>query len=319
MEQFLQKLQQYLGSLNIAPENIGEASFIRRLPMFVTAPYEIYTASVLNQKYVLAVSSGNDVPSPEQIAVQKSKLEEVSDLPVLFVFQDATREFCRLLIARNISFVVSGKQCFLPGGMVSLNEDKFSRPQIAKREKLSPLAQMIFLYCLQEDKKGDGVSFQDLISSFDLNKVYVSRTAKELESFRLAEIRSEGRNKSLFIDSDRKALWQKAQEFLINPVQKKIRLKALPADLPLAGISALSEYSNLNDDPIKTFAVYGKDFDIKSAGILEYDGSFLELWKYRPIIRDGVVDKLSLYLALKDDPDPRVQSELADMMEAIEW
>ena len=81
MEQFLQKLQQYLGSLNIAPENIGEASFIRRLPMFVTAPYEIYTASVLNQKYVLAVSSGNDVPSPEQIAVQKSKLGEVSDLP----------------------------------------------------------------------------------------------------------------------------------------------------------------------------------------------------------------------------------------------
>ena len=319
MEQFLQKLQQYLGSLNIAPENIGEASFIRRLPMFVTAPYRIYTASVLNQKYVLAVSSGEDAPSPEQIAVQKSKLEEVSDLPVLFVFHEATREFCRLLIAQNISFVVPGKQCFLPGGMVFLSEDKFSCPQIAKREKLSPLAQMVFLHCLIEDKQGAGISFQDLISRFELNKVYVSRTAKELESFKLVEIRSKGRNKSLCIDPDRKALWQKAQDFLINPVQKKIRVKDLPADLPLAGISALSEYSNLNDDPVKTFAVYGKAFDIKNAGILEYEGSFLELWKYRPIIRDGVVDKFSLYLALKDDPDPRVQSELSDMMEAIEW
>ena len=75
----------------------------------------------------------------------------------------------------------------------------------------------------------------------------------------------------------------------------------------------------MNDDPIKTFAVYGKAFDIKNAEILEYDGSFLELWKYRPIITDGTVDKLSLFLALKDDPDPRVESELADMMEAIEW
>ena len=319
MEQFMQKLQQYLISLNIAAKNITEASFVRQLPLFVTAPYKIYIAWVLNQKYVLAVSSSNDVPSPEQIAVQKSKLEEVSDLPVLFVLQDATREFCRLLIGQGISFVIPGKQCFLPGGMISLNEDKFSHPQIAKREKLSSLAQMIFLYCLQEDEKGDGIPFQDLISRFDLNKVYVSRTAKELESFKLAEIRSEGRNKSLFIDSDRKALWQKAQDFLINPVQKKIRVKNLPADLPLAGISALSAYSNLNDDPVKTFAVYGKAFDIKNAELLEYDGSYLELWKYRPIIRDGVVDKLSLYLALKNDPDPRVQSELSDMMETIKW
>ena len=45
----------------------------------------------------------------------------------------------------------------------------------------------------------------------------------------------------------------------------------------------------------------------------------MELWKYRPIFKDGIVDKLSLFLALKDNPDPRVQSELSDMMETVEW
>jgi hypothetical protein len=35
------------------------------------------------------------------------------------------------------------------------------------------------------------------------------------------------------------------------------------------------------------------------------------------IRKTGIVDKLSLYLALKDDLDPRVQSELSNMMEDV--
>ena len=319
MGQILQKLQQYLKTLNLAATNIEAAGFTRQLPLFVSAPYQFYTAWVFEQKYVLAVSINEKAPAPEQISIQKSKLEDISNLPVLFVFQEATKEFCRILIAKSICFIVPNKQCFLSSCMISLNEAKFTAPEIPKRGKLSPLAQMMFLHCLLEDKKSEGISFQNLISRFNLNKVYVSRTAKELESFKLVEIRANKRNKSLFIAADRQELWRKAQDFLIHPVQKKIRVKNPPAHLPIAGISALSEYSNLNDDPVKTYAVYGKEFDVKHTEILEYEGSYLELWKYRPLVTDGVVDKLSLYLALKDNSDPRIQSELIDMMETIEW
>ena len=262
MDQLLQKLRQYLISLNIAVKNIKLTSFTHQLPLFVTAPYKIYTGTVLQRNYVLAVAANDNMPAPEQIAIQKNELEEFSNLPVLFVFQDASKEFCRILISKCISFVIPGKQCFMPGDMILLKEANFSLPGTPKRTKLSPQAQMMFLSCLQENKEGEGISFQDLISRFDLNKVYVSRAAKELESFKLAEIRSNGRSKSLFITHDRKVLWEKAQDFLTTPVHKKIRVKTIPANLPVAGISALAEYSNLNDDSVKTFAVYKKAFDV---------------------------------------------------------
>jgi len=32
-----------------------------------------------------------------------------------------------------------------------------------------------------------------------------------------------------------------------------------------------------------------------------------------------VVDKLSLYLSMKDDPDPRIEKELEIMIEEMKW
>ena len=89
----------------------------------------------------------------------------------------------------------------------------------------------------------------------------------------------------------------------------------------MAGISALAEYGNLNDDPEQTTALYSRDFD-KSIPTFEYSGHHLELWRYNPRLlcgKDSVVDKLSLYLSLKEDEDPRVKDELSRMMEEFQW
>ena len=63
--------------------------------------------------------------------------------------------------------------------------------------------------------------------------------------------------------------------------------------------------------------------------------STVELWNYNPkfvnstdtdtqagngeLKRSQLVDKLSLYLSMKDDPDERVQGELKKMMESVLW
>ena len=116
----------------------------------------------------------------------------------------------------------------------------------------------------------------------------------------------------------RKTLWQKAQAYLINPIRKKVRVKNCPSTLPLAGISALSAYSNLNDDDVQTHAIYHQNFDMAHTEVFEYEGDYLELWKYQPLTgSSGIVDRFSLYLALKDEPDPRVQGALNEMMEEL--
>ena len=47
----------------------------------------------------------------------------------------------------------------------------------------------------------------------------------------------------------------------------------------------------------------------------------IEVWKYDPALlsETGVVDKLSLYLLLKDYEDERVQIELDNMIKDIAW
>jgi len=43
----------------------------------------------------------------------------------------------------------------------------------------------------------------------------------------------------------------------------------------------------------------------------------IEVWKYLPISKDGFVDKLSLYLTLKEDKDPRIEKELELMIDKL--
>ena len=318
MEQFFKDLQQYFNMLNIVVEYIEKANFADKLPLFVSAPYYFAIVSIGGQRHVICFAKNSEISTPELISIQKSQIENLSKLPVIFVFRSGSKELCRKLIRKGVGFVIIGKQCYLPGKVVAFNEDKFDVTTNSNRKFFSPLTQMVFLYYLQERIEDGRLFFQDIISKFELNKVYVSRIARELQILGVAEIGVNKRNKFLQFDTDRKALWKKAQPYFINPVWKRIRVKNLPEGVVLAGISALAEYTNLNDDVVKTRAVYYKDIDIKSIEVFEFEGEFLELWKYRPLIRKtGIVDKLSLYLALKDDLDPRVQSELSNMMEDV--
>jgi len=47
----------------------------------------------------------------------------------------------------------------------------------------------------------------------------------------------------------------------------------------------------------------------------------IEVWSYDPatLSQDGIVDPLSLFLSLRDDPDERVQGALRRMLEGLPW
>ena len=40
---------------------------------------------------------------------------------------------------------------------------------------------------------------------------------------------------------------------------------------------------------------------------------------YSLLAEDGALDRLSLYLSMRGDPDERVQAALNDMLEAVKW
>jgi len=86
----------------------------------------------------------------------------------------------------------------------------------------------------------------------------------------------------------------------------------------------LANYSHLNPEQYETFAIWEKDFADLSIQFNEIEGVYkIEIWKYPTLIPcqtdNKYVDKLSLYLSLKSEPDARVEKELEILIENMQW
>ncbi len=318
----LKKLKRFVLELGGELGNPTEESLCKKLPLFASTPYDFCRASFFGRDSLVAMNKGETQPTPGQIIAQKKVIEKLIPGNILFVFPLGTKEFCQCLIKAQIPFAIPGRQIFFPDAMIAIREDKFNPPAPKKRDFLSPWAQVILLYHLLNKEHGNELSFQFLLERLKINKVYLSRSAQELDQTGIAKIVAVRRMKSLVFVFDRHVIWNKMQEKLASPVIKRVRTVNSSIDGLAAGISALSEYSLLGDDIDLTYAIYGRGIQLKKNELREFSGVHLELWKYDPrlLSDDGkTVDKLSLYLSLKNDPDPRIEGELQNMMEAFEW
>lgn len=126
-------------------------------------------------------------------------------------------------------------------------------------------------------------------------------------------------------------LWQMAQEVLSSPVKRRIYCDELQIDdnLVICNINALAHYTWLNPDTeqmvmtsqqlLKEWTKAGKLVNANS-----YDGAvMIEAWKYPALVMQEsgkqYVDKLSLYLSLQDNKDPRVEGELERLINEMIW
>ena len=92
----------------------------------------------------------------------------------------------------------------------------------------------------------------------------------------------------------------------------------------ISGVNALSQYSHLNPEQYATLAIWDKYFNAEQGRYNEVEGIYkIEIWKYPtsiPYREDGgLVDKLSLFLSMRTDPDSRIEKELEIMIEEMKW
>ncbi|MFT4779697.1 MAG: hypothetical protein ACI923_002238, partial [Flavobacteriales bacterium] len=122
-------------------------------------------------------------------------------------------------------------------------------------------------------------------------------------------------------------LWENARSKMKTPIQKKIWVEEVPQSKHLiySGISALSRYTNLSEDPKQTYAVNTDIYkQMKRDNMLigenkRYGQIELEIWKYDPeILKTGEkVDPISLYLSMMNNEDERVEQALEQMMNEL--
>jgi len=247
------------------------------------------------------------------------KIESVVGMPVVVSLDKPAYYERERLIIQGVYFIASDKYAFLP--MLIANEPVKAKQTL---RKLTPVAQYVLLYYLQ-NRITKSLTIKDLQAVMPYNYLALSRAIVVLENNCLCHCdKSADGTKNISFTLPKRELWTKAQACLTSPVKKVYYSDNLP-DTPYAvsGVNALAHYSHLNPERYGSVAVWDKYFAMNDL-YNEVEGDYsIEVWKYPPVMPSQpsakTVDKLSLYLSLKDEIDARIERELQLMIEKMPW
>lgn len=316
------KVQNYLSRLGLKCANVELCSLSGRVPLSLSEVYEAWFCSLQGSRYLFLLPRG-EKPAPDIIVHQVKTFAKYFLERQILLFKEMDAEYYDWLCRNEIAFVVSGRIAHVPG-LVELKADNaFASQELVLGKHLSPWAQVILLFQILKNHGCLDLPYARLTKELNVNKVYLTRAAKELERRQFAQIEYSGTSGIIAFAHDGRALWRWAQEVLTSPVRKTIRTVCPPKHALRSGISALAERSMLVPDYFKTYAVVSADLSkIVKADRREYEGDYVEGWKYNPKLLagdDGLVDPLSLYLTLRESTDPRVEEARETMLERVLW
>lgn len=272
---------------------------------------------------VIQTKNKQDSLTPLNYKRITKQIEILVGMPVVVLLDSLTYYERERLINQSVYFIISDKYAFLPSLIVNVQAKKENK----RSAKLTPAAQYLLLCHLLSEKPIDEYTIKDLEQIMPYNYVALARAVTNLEDCTLCstEIKDNTGIKHIRFDSNKRELWAKAQSYLSSPVKRVLFCDTIPeGDFSMSGVNALSHYSHLNSEQYETLAIWDKLFIPSGNPFNEVEGlNKIELWKYpttMPFLSNhDVVDRLSLYLSMKDDPDARVEKELEIMIEEMKW
>ncbi len=287
--------------------------------------YNFYDGDYLDMK-LMFLEPKKSKPTPMECSITSNRLSDVFQVPVVFILTSRPSYERQRFIDKHVFFVMGDKFAFLP--MLLANE-RIRKTRPAKR--LSPVAQYTLLYHLQIESL-EGLSARDMKDKLPYSYESITLGLTFLEDLGLCEKVSNGKkSKNIHFLAKGQNLWLMAQDYFIDPVEKRLYCDAIASEEPYTNcsINALSHYSWLNPDQCRMIMMSKKQFqqmvqDKALHNMNEFDGSIMiEVWKY-PVVSQKEenkewVDKLSLVLSLKEDPDARVEGEIERIINEIEW
>ena len=285
--------------------------------------YVFYDGTYLGVS-LLFVEPKKGNPTPKVCLLTSNRLAELYGLPVVYILQPGPTYERTRLVDKGVYFVMSDQYAFLP--MLVATEKSSNR---VPAKVLSPVAQYLLLFHLQV-KSIEGLSAREIAPLVPYSYESVTLGLTCLTDVGLVEkIKAGQRSKVVHFMEKGRELWNKAQPYLTNPVDRRFYCDEMNEQdtYPECGINALAHYSRLNTDEEQMLAMTQKEYsrlNSQWAFVRQnlYDGNYMiEVWKYQPMIQmeDGrtYVDKLSLVLSLKADEDPRVKGEVEYILEKL--
>lgn len=282
------------------------------VPIIYSYSYRFYDFSFKGCQMIL-LESDQKHSTPTICRKTADRLEVQFGRTVVFYFNNLLYYQRKRLIEHGVYYISGEKDAFLP--MLMASPVKTNRAST----KLSAAAQYLLMVHFQVESI-EHRSLQELAEAFPYSYVSIAKAVQNLDELGLCRCeRDSAGSKSIVFVSAGKDLWEIAKPFMASPVKERYYCTGLPdGSFPASGISALSIYSHLAPDPEQTIAAYCKEWKKEQFENLNtFEGpNIVEFWRY-PVIGSRSVDKLSLYLTLENDPDPRVEKELEFVFESV--
>lgn len=297
------------------------------LPLYMKAGRKITEVDAEDCSFLLVFLPEDDRFGTIALQKQSSLYEEKSGLRVAYYFEKLTKVQRNALIDKKIPFISMPDQVYLPFLGVAIC-NKFPGTKRYSRSKMMPVTQSLFLYLLynREDKY---VLKKQAAEQLHLTRTSITRASEQLRDMGLLTELVCGKEIHMCPVAEGKEYYEMAREYLINPVQKRICIKAnqKTEEMSVAGESALSRCSMLGEPKMRIFAIYkGIEYVKKwtqtdSKWQSDDEMCTVELWKYDPQLfaKNGMVDPVSLAMSLCDMEDERVEGELERYMEEYAW
>ena len=304
----------------IAPTNV---------PHFVLDRYKLWQGSLSGRTLALmAIREPRQGATAEYLKHRDLVRRQLGVDLILLLLDHVPNAVRRQMVERQIGFIAPGAQLYVPEALLDLRE---RAPAIASAPaaQISPTTQLILLAILQ------GVALEDeylteLAERFHVSTMSISRTLDELEALQLAKARHVGRQRRLHMLLGGRELWEAVHARLQSPVRKaRVVSGRIENDVaPFAGESALARYTMLATPRLETRAILSSHWKrleerlaLIPASAFSDNRVEVQTWTYDPRIlaRDAVIDRLSLYLSVRESPDERVAQAAAELLETFEW
>ncbi len=333
MDSLVNELLKHLDELgapiaHLTPDEAAKAS----LPIFISQIYDVYRAKIFDRSLVLLVSTRAEFPTPLELEKHAKMAQRSLESSVAFVFRKLPSFVRQRLVRRRIPFLVPERQVYLPLALIDLRESpRRGRGVETKQETLSAPAQALVLFKIQRKENNEPWPLSRWGHVLGYSRSTMTRVYRELSSASICVPTSKGRYALLTFTETSRDLWQKSMPFLKSPVRTRERAKVLDRTIHLydAGLTALSRVTMLMDtrESVKAMssAAYRtacEEKRIEPAAYPDDDTVQIERWTYSPglLSPDGItVDRLSLYLSLRDELDERVQVSLKQLLKEVEW
>lgn len=289
-----------------------------KLPLAISGTYGFRDMEMLGTRFTLAIPNATEECSPIQMSKHQAKMMEALGRPVVFLLDSVESYHITRLTRARVNFIVPGKLIFIPSLMMVLHERKNATKE--QPAMMTPVAQLLVLYHLQVEKI-NGMNTARIAEKTDLSYPTINIALKWLVNHGLVELVGR-KEKEVHFALESKELWEKALPLMSTPVER-----VAFADVPIAGShysgeTAMGHYTMLAEPMVPVVAI-SKASAKENAAFLHkhYGESRVEIWKYKPstLSKGDYVDRLSLYLSMKDSDDERVQMECDTIIEEMPW